>query len=162
MHIRFTRFLLVSVTTLFCTLPFALNMAQAGQDHAMRSSGETSVFSVGPGVVAGSESVTWQPLLLAANENDDKDGKNGKDDKDDKNDKGGKDDKDHKDGNNGNNGHDKVYVCHVLPNGKFITQKLPKKTADKLVAEHPHEWILGKCEDVISPSHPDHDHDYHH
>jgi hypothetical protein len=141
MHIRFTRFLLVSVTTLFCTLPFALNMAQAGQDHAMRSSGETSVFSVGPGVVAGSESVTWQPLLLAANENDDKD---------------------HKDGNNGNNGHDKVYVCHVLPNGKFITQKLPKKTADKLVAEHPHEWILGKCEDVISPSHPDHDHDYHH
>jgi hypothetical protein len=46
----------------------------------------------------------------------------------------------------------KVFVCHFLPNGKFITQEIPQATADKLIADHPHEWVLGKCEDVISPS----------
>ena len=52
----------------------------------------------------------------------------------------------------GGEGNDKVDVCHVLPNGKFITQRLPEKTSLKLIDEHPHEWILGKCDDVISPS----------
>ena len=52
----------------------------------------------------------------------------------------------------GGEGNDKVDVCHFLPNGKFITQRLPEKTALKQIEGHPHEWILGKCDDVISPS----------
>ena len=47
---------------------------------------------------------------------------------------------------------DKVFVCHFLPNGKYITQELPEETAQKLIDEHPHEWLLGDCEDVVSPS----------
>lgn len=47
---------------------------------------------------------------------------------------------------------DKVDVCHLLPNGKFITQRLPEKTSLKLIEGHPHEWIFGKCDDVISPA----------
>jgi hypothetical protein len=29
---------------------------------------------------------------------------------------------------------------------------LPKKTAYKLIRRFPDRWILGKCDDVISPS----------
>lgn len=47
---------------------------------------------------------------------------------------------------------DKVTVCHFLPNGKYITQELPEETAQKLIEKHPHEWILGDCDDVVSPS----------
>ena len=54
--------------------------------------------------------------------------------------------------NSGGNGNNKVYVCHVLPHGKFNTQYLPQDTAEKLVEKHPDQWILGKCEDVVSPS----------
>ena len=64
----------------------------------------------------------------------------------------------HENGNSSNNGNDKVYVCHMLPNGKFNTQQIPEETFNKLSVEHPHEWILGECEGDISPSHPGHDH----
>ena len=47
---------------------------------------------------------------------------------------------------------DKVYVCHFLVNGKYITQEIPVETAMKLIEEHPHEWLLGDCDDVVSPS----------
>jgi hypothetical protein len=46
---------------------------------------------------------------------------------------------------------EKVDVCHFLPNGKYITQNIPLDTYEKLHAEHPHEWLLGTCEEVISP-----------
>jgi hypothetical protein len=46
----------------------------------------------------------------------------------------------------------KVFVCHFLPNDKFITQEIPLATAQKLIADHPQEWVMGTCEDVISPS----------
>ncbi len=171
MRIRLIPVLSVLVTTLFCTLPFTLTVAEAGQDHALRSPGETGVFSAGPGQAAapswsnlngGSESLTTKPLLLAANGNDDRSGSNSSNDKNDKvarmarttrvaraaRTTRGKDDRDHK---GDKDDKDKVYVCHLLPNGKFITQKLPKDTARKLVRGP--GWILGKCEDVISPSH---------
>lgn len=47
---------------------------------------------------------------------------------------------------------EKVYVCHITPNGKYHTQQLPVETAQKLIDEHPHEWVLGKCDDMPSPS----------
>jgi hypothetical protein len=46
----------------------------------------------------------------------------------------------------------KVFVCHFLPNGKFITEEILLTNAQRLIAAYPHEWMLGKCEDVISPS----------
>ena len=46
----------------------------------------------------------------------------------------------------------KVYVCHVKPNGKYKTKYLPEQNALKKVDKHPDQWILGKCEDVVSPS----------
>ena len=47
---------------------------------------------------------------------------------------------------------EKVDICHFLSNGKFITQNLPVDTARKLIDEDPDMWVLGKCDDVISPS----------
>ena len=50
----------------------------------------------------------------------------------------------------------KVFVCHVKPNGKSKTQCLPKATADKRVESSDPDsgsqyWLCGRCEDVISP-----------
>jgi len=45
-----------------------------------------------------------------------------------------------------------VFVCHFLPNSSFITQELPIATAQRLIAQFPQEWVMGTCEDVISPS----------
>lgn len=47
---------------------------------------------------------------------------------------------------------DKVEVCHVKPNDKYKTQEVPEDTADKLIDEHPHEWLLGPCENHFSPA----------
>jgi len=142
MRTRLTRVLLVLVTTAFCTIAFASSLTDAGQDSAVQGAGAPAQAGTPAwfDVVGSTGLLTPEPLLLA---------KEGKDD--DRDDSDGRDDRGDRDDRNGY-GQDKVYVCHVLPNGKFITQKLPKKTALKLIEEHPHEWILGKCDDVISPS----------
>ena len=76
MRIRLSQFLLVPVTSLFCMLAFSSTLPNAGQNLSYGSSGESGVFfpstvqTGNPGafdVVAGRESVTQKPLLLADN-----------------------------------------------------------------------------------------------
>jgi hypothetical protein len=47
---------------------------------------------------------------------------------------------------------DKVYVCKINKNGHMETLYIPKETYEKQAARNPHEYLLGKCEDVVSPS----------
>ena len=47
---------------------------------------------------------------------------------------------------------DKVYVCKINKNGHMETLYIPKETYEKQAANNPHEYLLGKCEDVVSPS----------
>lgn len=160
MRIRFTRFFSALAPALFCTIAFSSALADAGQASSLR------------------ESMTHEPLLLAVNNDHDSNnnsnsssnssngnnsnGNNNGGNNNGGNNNGGKDDhgKDDHDKDNQCKGDHckKVYVCHVLPNGKYMTQYLPKETAEKLAAKHPDEWILGKCEDVISPSGERHKH----
>ena len=46
----------------------------------------------------------------------------------------------------------KVYVCQVGKNNKLQTKLMSKKTVLGLIEDKSDEWVLGKCEDVISPS----------
>ena len=111
--------------TRFLFVPLTACFCMITISYAQADSGHHSSSHAGAPAwfdVIGSGSVMPEPLLLA------------------KKDKGG------------GEGNYKVDVCHFLPNGKFITQRLPEKTALKQIERHPHEWILGKCDDVISPS----------
>jgi hypothetical protein len=47
---------------------------------------------------------------------------------------------------------DKVYVCKINKNGHMETLYIPKETYEKQAAQNPNEYLLGKCEEVISPS----------
>jgi hypothetical protein len=48
-------------------------------------------------------------------------------------------------------GQNKVYICKIGENNKLKTKLMPQDEVLKLV-EDKDNWILGKCEDVISPS----------
>ena len=52
----------------------------------------------------------------------------------------------------GSPGQDKVYVCQINQNNKPKTKFLSEKDVLRLVESKPDIWILGKCDDVISPS----------
>lgn len=146
MDIRFTRVFSTWASALFCVLVFSSATSDAGQTPfsygpdergiliaAVDPVGDTSLFDV----AGGGESVLHEPLLLAASD----------------------------DGRvchsrlgflpaewNCKSYKNNVYICHVKKNGKYKTKYLPEKTAEKKVDKHPDEWILGKCEDVVSPS----------
>jgi hypothetical protein len=128
MYKKLKRFLFVPLTALLCTIAISYAQADSGHDFSSQS-GNQAWFDV-----FGSGSVMPEPLLLGNN------------------DEGGGEYNDRDDRGENEHGTNKFYVCHALPSGKFITQRLPKKTALKLIEEHPHEWILSKCDDVISPS----------
>jgi hypothetical protein len=123
MRIRLTQVILTPVITLFCMLAFSSTLPGAGQDPSLRSPGESGVF-----FTATDRAGNPHRLDVVG---------------------------------------DResvmqeplllaavttVFVCHFLPNSKSITQELPLATAQKLIAEHPQEWVMGTCEDVISPS----------
>jgi hypothetical protein len=157
MRIWLTRLFLAVVPALFCTIAFLSAPANAGQ---------ASSFS---------KSVTQEPLLLAVNNDHDSNYSNysnysnnnsnssskynndNNGGRDDRNNNSGKDDYGRDEHSKDNHGK-KVYVCHVLPHGKFMTQYLPKETAEMLAAKHSDEWILRKCEDVVSHSGEQHKH----
>jgi hypothetical protein len=147
MGIRFTRTFSALASALFCTLAFSSALPEAGQPLSFNGPdergiliaaadpvGDTSLFDI----ANGGEAVSPEPLLLAVND----------------------------DGrvcrmrlgflpgewNCKNYTVNKVYVCHVKKNGKFKTKYLPEENAQKKVDKNPDEWILGKCEDVVSPS----------
>ena len=52
----------------------------------------------------------------------------------------------------GSPGQNKVYVCQIKQNNKPKTKFLSEKDALRLVESDPDIWILGECDDVISPS----------
>ena len=45
----------------------------------------------------------------------------------------------------------KIYVCRVKDDG-FMTMLMKEDMALKKIEEDPGDWLLGKCEDVVSPS----------
>ena len=46
----------------------------------------------------------------------------------------------------------KIYVCRIKDDGKIMTMLLKENVALKKIEEDPGDWLLGKCEDVVSPS----------
>ena len=52
----------------------------------------------------------------------------------------------------GPSGQNKVYVCQIGQNNKPKTKFLPEKDVLRLVESKPDIWMLGKCDDVMSPS----------
>ena len=42
---------------------------------------------------------------------------------------------------------DKIPVCILLPNGKFVTKELTQDQIDKIEVEHPQDIEDGACED---------------
>jgi hypothetical protein len=49
-------------------------------------------------------------------------------------------------------GQNKVYVCKIGENNKLKTKLMPEHEVLRLVKDESNGWILGKCDDVISPS----------
>jgi hypothetical protein len=49
-------------------------------------------------------------------------------------------------------GQNKVYVCQISQNNKLKTKLMPEHEVLRLVKDESNGWILGKCDDVISPS----------
>jgi hypothetical protein len=49
-------------------------------------------------------------------------------------------------------GQNKVYVCQIGQNNKLKTKLMSKQVVLGLVEDKSDGWILGKCDDVISPS----------
>ena len=52
----------------------------------------------------------------------------------------------------GPSGQNKVYVCQIGQNNKFQTKLMPEHEVLKLVEKKSDGWVLGKCDEVISPS----------
>ena len=52
----------------------------------------------------------------------------------------------------GPSGQNKVYVCQIGQNNKLQTKLMPEHEVLKLVEKKSDLWVLGKCDDVISPS----------
>ena len=123
MRIRLTQVILTPVITLFCMIAFSSTLPDAGQDPSLRSLGESGVL------FTATDRAGNQHRLDVV-------------------------------GDRESVMQEpvllaavtRVFVCHFLPNSRFITQELPKATAQKLIATHPHEWVMGTCDEVISPS----------
>jgi hypothetical protein len=49
-------------------------------------------------------------------------------------------------------GQNKVYVCKIGENNKLKTKLVSDKVVLGLVKNKSDGWVLGKCDDVISPS----------
>jgi hypothetical protein len=145
MGVRYTR-VFSALVSVFCVLVFSSAPTDAGQTQSFSTPDARGIFMVAaepvsdaalPDVAVGPQSATHEPLLLAASD----------------------------DGRvchsrlgflpaewNCKSYKNNVYICHVKKNGKYKTKYLPEKTAEKKADKHPDEWILGKCEDVVSPS----------
>jgi hypothetical protein len=131
MRIRLSQFLLVPVTSLFCVLAFAATLPSAGQDLSLLNPIESGVF-----FTATHKPGNRDLFDVAA-------GKRSMtqeallladDQTDDQT--------------------QKYYVCHVLVNGKWVTQEVDKAAYDKLINDFSGQgdWLPGKCEEVMSPS----------
>lgn len=123
MRIRLIQVILTPVITLFCMITFSSTLPGAGQDPSLRSPGETGVFFTVTNRAGNPRRLDVVGDRESVMQEPVLLAKV-----------------------------EKVFVCHFLPNSKFITQELPLATAQKLIAEHPHEWVMGTCEEVISPS----------
>jgi hypothetical protein len=134
MRIRLAQFLLAPVTSLFCMLAFSSTLPNAGQDLSYGSSGQSGVFfpstvqTGNPGafdVVAGRESATQKPLLLA-------------------------DTTDTTVQCDPNSKSNTTCICHYYDDGKWHTQPMSYEEAIDKSTNDPDHWVMGKCVEEMS------------
>lgn len=142
MQTRLTRFYFTMASLALSASALASGQADGARDTASLTANvfDQADASVTVDALGSDQPLTLAQVLLAQKSDGSKAGGSGRSSDDDK-------DKD-KDTNK----KIFVYVCRVLRDGSFSTKKLLINTALKLIQQYPNRWLLGRCEDIISPS----------